>query len=130
MRILLVEDNLLIAMMYEDWLRQHGHDVVGIARGLDEALALARTHRPEFAFVDFALLDGETGGKIVETLRTENICPSVFLTGNAERAEAFRDSAQGILVKPVEPKDLTATLDALSGAHNVPPPEAFQSYAD
>lgn len=61
MRILIIEDELVIAIHVETSLSEEGHQVVGIAREAEAALGLAQRLRPDLALVDVHLVDGESG---------------------------------------------------------------------
>ncbi len=79
LRLLVVEDEAMVAMLVEDMLAELGHSVVGPAMRLDQALPLAR--EAEF---DFAILDVNLGGQlsfpVAEVLRARGI-PFIFATG-------------------------------------------------
>jgi CheY-like chemotaxis protein len=87
LRILLVEDEPLIAMDLESILSRLGHEVVGIAGTRDQAIQIARDERPDMAFVDFKLRDGFTGDAAARRLRDDFGLYCVFVTGNPEQLE-------------------------------------------
>jgi CheY-like chemotaxis protein len=90
-RVLVVEDEALVAMLIEDMLVELGHHVVGPAGHLEAALPLARE-----AEIDVAILDVNLGRDrsypVADLLRERRI-PFVFATGygSAGLAEAYRD---------------------------------------
>ena len=61
MRVLIVEDEALIAMALADSLEDAGHEVVGPAATMAEALALCEGAPPELAVLDINLRDGSNG---------------------------------------------------------------------
>lgn len=61
MLILVVEDELLIAMVLEDILIRAGHEVLGPADTAAKALQLAEVSPPDFAFVDITLAERQQG---------------------------------------------------------------------
>jgi DNA-binding response OmpR family regulator len=81
-RILVVEDEALIAVMVEDMLSDMGSDIVGPASTIDEALHLARTEA-----IDAAVLDVNVRGQridpVAETLMARGV-PVLFATGYGE----------------------------------------------
>jgi CheY-like chemotaxis protein len=103
-RVLVVEDEAMVAMLVEDMLTELGHSVVGPAMRLDQALPLAR--EAEF---DFAILDVNLGGQlsfpVAEVLRARGI-PFIFATGYGRNGveEAYRDTIT--LMKPFERSDV------------------------
>jgi CheY-like chemotaxis protein len=91
-RVLVVEDEMMVAMLVEDMLTDLGHQVVGPAMRLEQALPLARE-----AEIDFAVLDINLGGEqsfpIADVLRERGI-PFIFATGYGSKGlnEAYRGS--------------------------------------
>lgn len=67
MKILIVEDEALLAMELESEVEDAGHEIVGIAADSKEAIELANKALPQFAFVDIQLLDGPTESKSTDT---------------------------------------------------------------
>ena len=110
MRVLVVEDELMIRMLLEGMLEDLGHSVSGQAGDIDEALALAKT-----AEFDVALLDVNLNGKpitpVVEMLVARGL-PFVFASGYGQRGvpDAYRNSPA--LQKPFQIEALAAALEA------------------
>jgi CheY-like chemotaxis protein len=109
-RILIVEDEWLIAFDISDLLERWGCTVIGPASTVDEALALIRQDPPDAAVLDVHL-KGETSEPVARALRAQG-CPFVVLT--AYRALDRNGSLDGapLLRKPVEERRL---LQELSG---------------
>lgn len=107
-RILIVEDEILIAMHLEDLLTEMGHEVVGPASRIDEATNLARE-----GDIDFAVLDVNVAGSqsfpVADILREREI-PFVFATGYG--AEGFLNGYPGhpTLRKPYAPHELEEAI--------------------
>jgi CheY-like chemotaxis protein len=97
-RILIVEDETLIAMMLEEWVVELGHVAVGPASSVAQALALLEQTPCDAAIIDYNLR-GETAEPISDTLKAKNV-PFAFASGDhfMEREERFR--AQPMLSKP------------------------------
>jgi DNA-binding NtrC family response regulator len=113
-RILVVEDEAVVALDVEDRLRRLGHEVVGTADSSTSALALAAEVRPDLVLMDIALRDGGDGIAAAERLRAELAVPVVFVTAfaDAETLErAKRVSPHGYIVKPFDERDLRATIE-------------------
>jgi CheY-like chemotaxis protein len=79
MRILLVEDEMLVAMMLEDMLEELGHELAGTAGRLDEALRMANELNPDLAILDVNL-SGRHTFPVAEVLQRRDI-PFAFATG-------------------------------------------------
>lgn len=109
LRILIVEDERLIAMQLEDDIAEAGHEVVGSAMSSGEAIRLAERTRPDLAFVDIHLADGPTGIDVARRLtRPDNVV--VFLTSNVKRIPDDFAGAAGVLNKPVSTHGLHQAL--------------------
>lgn len=113
-KILIVEDEFVVAMNLEAILEDGGHTSVGIAPDLDTALQLADA-RPDLALVDINLRDGETGPLIAERLREQNIAV-LFVTANPRMLEGAKAGAIGVLTKPCDEDLILAAVDYALGA--------------
>ena len=116
-RILLVEDETMIAMMVEDFLIDLGWEVVGLAGSLDNALAMARD-----ADIDAAVLDVNLNGKdsydVADILEGREI-PFVFASGYGAIGICDRFRGVPVLTKPFQPADLERSLrQAMAGSRN------------
>lgn len=114
MRILLVEDEAMIAMLVEDMLLDGGAEVVGPAGGVKAALAAIDQN----ADIDGALLDVNLGGEqsfeVADALAARNI-PFVFVTGYGGEGVRDRYPDAPTLQKPFVTSDLERALTALAG---------------
>ena len=104
MRVLIVKDEALIAMTLADSLEDAGHEVVGPAATMAEALALCdgAAPPPELAVLDINLGDGSNGVDVARALVERWGVPSIFASGRAEEARQARDVALGCISKPYE----------------------------
>lgn len=102
LRVLIVEDQALLAMELELVLSESGCDVVGCAMDRDGALAIAERDRPDLALVDINLLDGMTGPDIARELVKEYGSAVVFLTANPEQIPDGFAGALGAVSKPFD----------------------------
>lgn len=110
-RVLVVEDDMLVATMIEDMLAELGIELAGTASDFDRALAMAEQE----AF-DFAVLDLNIGGQeaypVADILSARNI-PFAFATGYGQLhlREAYRQHPA--LQKPFRMSDLEAVIARL-----------------
>ena len=123
MKVLIVEDEALVAMNLQAVLEDHGYQVVEIAD--DEASAvLAGTHfRPDLALVDIRLAGGDSGVEVARKLNALGIAV-VFATGNCPGLKG-ESLALGCLHKPLSDEQLIAGMqvaEALRQASQNPPP--------
>lgn len=109
-RILVVEDEALVAMLVEDALLDAGATVVGPAATVAEALALLeREPDPPHAAVLDLNLAGETSTPVADVLAKRGV-PFVVATGYGASGLPQGHSEVPVLAKPYDPDDLTSTL--------------------
>ena len=99
-RILIVEDEMLVAMELESLLEDLGHEVVGIAPDLQSA----RQHFDEsldLALVDLNLRDGLTGPEIGRNLSSQGVTV-LFVTANPRLLGEGVAGAIGVITKPAD----------------------------
>lgn len=124
-RVLVVEDEALIAMDMEAQLIAAGWDVVGPAGTIDEALALIEGTPFDAALVD-ANVRGRPVGEIAEALSARGI-PFAFATGYGRSALPVGFREERLLSKPFAPDDLIEVVTQMlagHGAAGVIPPAA------
>ena len=109
-KVLVVEDQALLAMELEYVLRELGHDVIGCAMDAEEAMAMAGATVPDVALVDMNLRDGPSGRDIAQSLNQTYGTVAVFLTANPEQIPSCFAGALGVLVKPFESQTLRDVL--------------------
>ncbi len=83
--VLIIEDEIFIAMDIETLVESLGHTVIGIARTHGEAVALARQKRPGLILADIQLADGSSGLDAVNELLGSLEVPVIFITAYPER---------------------------------------------
>ena len=124
-KILIVEDDFMIADMAEDFLARSGYDVCGIARSLMEAVDLATLHRPDIALIDFQLADGELGTDVARALGRLSKVGVLYATGNSAQVLLVATDGHACLTKPYRPADLLSSLrivaEIVAGRSAVPP---------
>ena len=111
--ILVIEDEVLIAFMLEDFLAEAGHSMVGPCGTLAEAHAALGRGGFDAALVDLTLPDGSTEAVIEEL--TARAIPFAIMSGRSD--DHLARNAAGVLTKPFTYEELTATLSALGQAH-------------
>lgn len=115
LRILLVEDEALVAMMIEDMLQGMGCTVVGIAGSVTEGLAFAADTDLE---LDGAVLDVNLGGEkvfpVAQRLKTRGV-PFIFSTGYGAAGIVEEFALTPILAKPYGSAALQDMLVSLGG---------------
>lgn len=116
MRLMIVENEILLAMDLEDVLAELGHEVVAVASSSAEAVAAAARHRPDAVVMDINLGRGpdgiETAKHILTFLGIRSIFISAYHDGEHYRRGQSLDPI-GFLSKPVDIAALRQLLDAL-----------------
>jgi len=113
-RVLIVEDEALVALDVEDQLRRLGYEVAGVADTEETALAAARASRPDLVLMDVQLRGGSDGVAAAARLRAEADVPVVFLTAFADTTSLERAKAvapHGFVLKPFDERDLRTALE-------------------
>ncbi|MDB5570202.1 MAG: pdtaR 1 [Hyphomicrobiales bacterium] len=123
LRILVVEDEAILAMQLEDDIVAAGHEVVGFGMHASEAMRLADQLHPELALVDIHLADGPTGVGVARHMAANGI-PVVFMTANVTRIPADFAGAVGVIGKPYTPASLRSGIDFIVARMNGEDPPA------
>jgi DNA-binding response OmpR family regulator len=110
-RILIVEDEWLIADLLEQMLIELGYQVVGPASDVGEALALIEAQAPDAAVLDVTLGQGKSF-PIAEAMARRG-APFLFLTGHVDGDLPAQYRSSPIICKPVLLGDLKGPLQAL-----------------
>lgn len=112
-RILVLDDDRLVLATVVHGLSQAGYEVIDADNG-DDAILLAREHRPELALLDIRM-EGKTGFDVAEYLRDVCHIPFMFLSAFSDEATAARVQELGAvayLVKPLDVGRIVPTVDA------------------
>ena len=109
LRILVIEDDAMLATTLGEMLVRIGHNVCATAATQTDAIDAALRHQPDLMIVDYSLRQG-TGTSAVDEILRGGPLPHFFLSGNAWRVRAIRPDAV-ILQKPFRTTDLTKAID-------------------
>lgn len=110
-RVLIIEDESIIALHLENIMTELGHEVVGIAATRDEAVRQAHARKPGFVLADVRLADGSSGiDAVSEILRSFDV-PVIFITAYPERLlTGERVEPTYLITKPFLPETVKATV--------------------
>ena len=109
-KILIVEDEFIIAAAMEDAIRDLGHEPAGIVDDMKSALQVA-SRDIDVALVDVNLADGATGPLIGKQLATDFGIEVIFVTANPQQLGAGVEGTLGAVEKPIEVSVLPQLLD-------------------
>jgi DNA-binding response OmpR family regulator len=113
MRVLIVEDEALIALELERIVTEAGHSAVGPVSTVEQALFHAP--RVDAALIDLGLADGLSGGSLARRLIDRFGLKVIFLTGSPEEVGHGLDGAIGLIEKPFKDE---STRDSLTQAES------------
>jgi len=115
-RVLIIEDEPIIALDIQDLVERCGHSVVGIAATESEAVQIARAERPSLVLADINLGAGGDGATAVARILRDVTAPVIFVTAFPERlltGDAVEPAF--VITKPFDPTTLAvATYQAVT----------------
>src|SRR5262245_50080057 len=112
-KILILEDDDLVAWSLREMLNLIGYEVTGIAATVNDALSMTQDRRPDLAIVDVRLPGSRDGIEGAELLRQQFGIPVIFLTGGIDQMTALRAAdveGSGYLLKPVRGEQLIEAI--------------------
>jgi DNA-binding NtrC family response regulator len=118
-KVLIVEDEYIVANDVRIVLEGAGYKVNGIASSAEEADDFIRLHKPDLVLLDIQLKGKLSGIDLARKLKSDNIA-FVYLSANSSQKileEAKSTEPYGFLVKPFRPADLLVTLDVALYRH-------------
>jgi len=113
-RILVVDDDRLVLATLVHGLAQAGYEVIDADNG-DEAILLAREHRPELALLDIRM-EGKSGFDVAEYLRDVCRIPFMFLSAFSDPATIEQVERLGAVAYMVKPLDVGQIVPTVEGA--------------
>jgi DNA-binding response OmpR family regulator len=112
--ILVVDDNRLVLATLSDGLAQAGYDVIDADNG-DDAILLARQHKPDLALLDIRM-EGKSGFDVAQYLRTQCRMPFMFLSAFSDEETVAQVEALGAVAYLVKPLDIRQIVPAVEAA--------------
>ncbi len=112
-KILVVEDELIVARDIKKTLERNGYKVIGVARSTDKALQMVEEGKPTLVLVDIFLKGTLTGIDLAHELNKQAI-PFIYISANSNKPvlEAAKSTNPfGFIVKPFREKDLLVTME-------------------
>lgn len=119
-KVLIVEDEPLIARNIAMYLRNHDYEVSGIAHDPDEALYQLKRHPPDFVILDINLEADRDGIDLAMHINQYCFIPFVYLTSYSDKTtieRAKQTNPSGFIVKPFNEKTLYATIEIALANH-------------
>jgi two-component sensor histidine kinase len=130
LKVMIAEDDLLMADLLEDVLIESGYEVCGIARTVEEGIELNQRHKPDLAVLDLRLANGGLGTDIAAGLHRGDRPGVLYATGNVGQLGLTRADGEACLGKPYRPEDVIRALKIVqqivtTGAASQPFPKGF-----
>ncbi|MDR9803355.1 response regulator [Rhizobium hidalgonense] len=108
MRVMIVEDENIIALELERIAQEAGHQTIGPVSTVEQALAHA--HRSDVALVDLNLSDGASGAQLARRLIDRHGVDVIFVTGSPENVGHGIDGALDVISKPFTDQRIVSAL--------------------
>jgi two-component system, cell cycle sensor histidine kinase and response regulator CckA len=121
-RILIVEDERIVAEDIQKSLDNLGYDIAGLASSGTEALKLVQKTNPDLVLMDIVLKDGMNGIQTAETIYGRHHIPVVYLTAYADEEtldRAKRTEPYGYILKPFDDRELQTTIEMAIYKHGM-----------
>lgn len=110
-RVLIIEDETIIALDIENLVAEMGHKVTGIATTRDDAIRMAKEQKPDIILTDIQLADGSSGIDAAVAILKDFDIPVVFITAYPERLlTGERPEPTYLITKPFSRDTVRATL--------------------
>jgi DNA-binding LytR/AlgR family response regulator len=113
-RILIVEDNVIIADDMQSMLEEIGYEIVDNVIVYEQAVAVLKQKEVDLVLIDIILASDKTGIDLGKHIRENYDIPFIFVTSNSDRAtveNAKTVKPNGYLVKPFEQQDLYTSIE-------------------
>jgi len=121
-KILIVEDEIIVARQLANSLKKLGYEVVAIATSGEEGIEKTAETEPDLVLMDIVMPGEIDGIDAAQEIRHRFSIPVVFLTAYADQETVSRAAMTdpfGYILKPFQPKDLYATIQVSLRKHQV-----------
>ena len=108
-KILVVEDEGLVALYLKKVLNEHGYEEILLARNGEEAILKAEQSPPDLVLMDIRLGKGINGIEAIKQINSARKIPVIYITASTDEythKEALETKPIAILSKPIEPEEL------------------------
>ncbi|MBK9270571.1 MAG: response regulator [Saprospiraceae bacterium] len=114
--IIIVEDEILIAELVSEYLKEFGHEVLGIAVSYEEAMELFKLSKPDIILLDIRLYGDKSGIDFAKFLSEQKKpVPFIYLSSQYDQRTvkiALETNPYGYLTKPIRKETLWTTVEA------------------
>jgi two-component sensor histidine kinase/CheY-like chemotaxis protein len=129
-KVLIAEDDLMMAEVLESALVASGYEVCGIARTVEGAIELGEHHRPELAVLNLRLADGGLGTDVANSIRRRGRVGILYATGHIDTTGLTGSDGEACIAKPYRTQDIVRGLEivqqiVLTGGTSGPLPKGL-----
>ncbi|MEB8329284.1 response regulator [Flavobacteriaceae bacterium KMM 6897] len=120
-KILIVEDNVIIADDMQSMLEEIGYEIVDNVIVYEQAVEVLKNNQVDLVLIDIILASDKTGIDLGKHIRENYNIPFIFVTSNSDRAtveNAKTVKPNGYLVKPFEQQDLYTSIEIALSSFN------------
>jgi two-component system, response regulator PdtaR len=113
-KILVVEDEKIVAMEIKDILLRFGHTVTSVVPSGEEAIIKAKTEEPDLVLMDIMLIGAMDGIQAAYIIQSEFHIPVIFLTAYADSEtveRAKKTNPSGFILKPFDVRELQIVIE-------------------
>jgi CheY-like chemotaxis protein len=122
MRVLIVEDEILIAEELSERLSRLGFSVIAAVDSAEEGVTIATTERPDLVLMDIRLTGEKDGVQAAAEIRQQVDVPIVYITAYSDRLtvdRAKRTEHDGFILKPFHKSELQSTIEVAMQRHAI-----------
>jgi len=109
-KVIIAEDDLLIADLLEEVLVRAGFEVCGLASTVDEAIKLCNHYRPDLAVLDMRLAEEGSGSAVPAGITNRGKLGILYATGNAGHHGLSAADGVACITKPYQAADIVRAL--------------------
>jgi DNA-binding response OmpR family regulator len=113
-RVLIVEDDVMIADCLEEFLVDARYEACGITGSVAEAIRLGKKYRPDLAVIDLRLASGGFGTEVAAALCANDGPGVLYVTGNPDHLMLTNAAGHGCISKPYTASTVVAALSIVS----------------
>lgn len=120
-RILIVEDEAIVAMQLEASLKHMGYEVVGVASRGNDAIRVAKDTWPDLILMDIRLEGSMDGIDTANAINMYHSIPVIFLTAYSDDttiSRVIKTKSYGFMTKPFNDRELYSNIELAIGKHN------------
>lgn len=118
-KLLIVEDEFLIASNIRSIVTNLGYAVMGVAKSADEALKAIKSETPDLALLDINIIGNTNGIELSRILKSKYKIPHLFITSYSDKSiveEMNKTHPLGYILKPFDERDIRVALQMASAS--------------